>query len=78
MASVDWIAFFQDAGISSAEAKTYTDAFVRNNIGSDLVEHLDKSHLQDMGIRALGDVMRIILNAKKENVAKYIWSKLPI
>ena len=75
MASVDWIAFFQNAGISSTEAKTYADAFVRNNIGSDLVEHLDKSHLQDMGIRALGDVMRIILNAKKENVGKYIIRK---
>ena len=45
MASVDWIAFFKAAGISSAEAKTYRDTFVRNNIGSDLIEHLDKSHL---------------------------------
>ena len=75
MSSVDWTAFFGDAGISSAEAKNYTEAFVRNNIGSDLVEHLDKGHLQDMGITALGDIIRIILNAKKENMAKYLTCK---
>ena len=72
MSSVDWALFFRDAGISPAEANNYADAFVKNNIGCDLVEHLDKSHLQDMGIKALGDIMRIKMNAKKENVARYM------
>ena len=75
MSCVDWTAFFQDAGISSREAKTYAAIFAKNNIGSDLIQHLDKSHLKDMGIIAVGDVMRIMLSAKIENVDRYITRK---
>ena len=75
MSSVNWTAFFQDAGISSREAKAYSAIFAKNNIGSDLIQHLDRSHLKDMGIIAVGDVMRIMLSAKKENVDKYITRK---
>ena len=75
MSSIDWTAFFQDAGISSREAKAYSAIFAKNNIGSDLIQHLDRSHLKDMGIIAVGDVMRIMLSAKKENVDKYMTRK---
>ena len=71
MSTNDWTAFFQDAGITSSAANTYSAAFVQHSIGSDMIEHLDKSDLRDMGITAIGDIKRILIYAKKGNLSKY-------
>ena len=61
----DWVAFFGDAGIPSASAKTYGAWFVENRIKGDMLEDLDKGYLRDMGITAHGDIICILKHAKK-------------
>ena len=61
----DWVAFFGDAGIPSAAAKTYAASFVENRIRGDMLADLDKEYLRDMGITVLGDIICILKHAKK-------------
>ena len=61
----DWVAFFGDAGIPSAAAKTYAASFVENRIRGDMLADLDKEYLRDMGISVLGDIICILKHAKK-------------
>ena len=51
----DWLAFFENAGIPSAAAKIYAASFVENRIGRDMLVHLDREFLRDMGITAIGN-----------------------
>ena len=71
----NWTNFFQDAGISSSEAQTYTAAFVQHNIRNDTLEDLDKEDLRDIGITAIGDIKRILKFAKKDIFDKYRTTK---
>ena len=71
----DWISFFSKAGISPPSAvKTYAAVFVKNKIGNDTLEDLEKEGLHDMGITAIGDIYRILKHAKKivETKAKVV------
>ena len=56
----DWLAFFRDAGIPTAAAKMYADSFVRNDITGDMLGDLNKGYLNDMGIKGVGDIIRIL------------------
>ena len=61
----DWVSFFSKVGVSPSAAKTYAAVFVKNKIGNDTLEDLDKESLHWMGITALGDIFRILKHAKK-------------
>ena len=50
----NWVAFFENAGIPSAAAETYAAIFIANRIGADTLADLDKGHLHEIGITALG------------------------
>ena len=65
MSISNWVSFFKDAGVASSVALTYATAFVRNSIGSDTLEDLDKEDLREMGISAIGDMKRILKHVKK-------------
>ena len=53
----NWVAFFENAGIPSEAAETYTASFVENRIGRDMLAHLDREFLRDMGITAIGNTL---------------------
>ena len=53
----DWVAFFENAGIPSAAAEIYAASFIENRIGEDTLADLDKGHLHDIGITALGNTL---------------------
>ena len=59
------MSFFSKAGVSPLKAKAYAALFVKNEIGNDTLEDLDKENLREMGVTALGDILRIIKHAKK-------------
>ena len=63
--SCDWVTFFSKLGVPPSLAKTYAAAFIKNRIGQDTLEDLDKDDLREMGIVAIGDIKRILKNAKK-------------
>ena len=56
----DWVSFFNDAGVQSSSARTYADAFVQNTIVGDMLADLNKEYLNDMGIKVVGDIIRIL------------------
>ena len=56
----DWVSFFNDAGVQSSSARAYGDAFVQNTIVGDMLADLDKEYLNDMGIKVVGDIIRIL------------------
>ena len=56
----DWVSFFNDAGVQSSSAKSYADAFVQNTIVGDMLADLNKEYLNDMGIKVVGDIIRIL------------------
>ena len=56
----DWVSFFNDAGVQSTSARTYADAFVQNTIVGDMLADLNKEYLNDMGIKVVGDIIRIL------------------
>ena len=60
----DWMAFFGDAGIPSAPAKTYAALFVENKIRGDTLTDLNKEYLLYMGFTVTGDIIRILKHAK--------------
>ena len=62
----DWVSFFKKAGISPPSAvNTYAAAFVKNKMGNDTLEDLDQENLRQMGITALGNILRILKHTKK-------------
>ena len=65
MATNNWLTFFKDAGVESSVSMKYAATFVQNSIGGDILEDLNKVHLQEMGITALGDIIRILKHAKR-------------
>lgn len=62
---MDWIEFFEAAGLPPTVHKAYAQIFLDNRIGASIMTDLDKDHLRDMGITIVGDVIAILKQCKK-------------
>ena len=70
--TIDWEAFLQDAGIEEEKFALYKTEF-ELNIKKEEYKDIDEEMLNQLEIRIPSEDMRkIIQNAKKEDVAKYI------
>lgn len=63
----DYLRFFLDAGIPAVTAQAYAQAFERNRIRTEMLPHLNKHLLNEMGINVLGDIFVILAHAADPN-----------
>lgn len=59
-----WKIFFIDAGFTSQLAEEYSLIFAKHRIRSDMMNELNKEILSEMGIKAMGDIIAIVRQAK--------------
>lgn len=59
-----WMQFFTDACVPTQFINSYANKFIENRIRFDMLGDLEKSHLNDMGIQAIGDCLCILKHAK--------------
>lgn len=60
----NWEGFFKEAGIPSRLSTEYASIFCDNRMRLDMLEALDKEVLQDLGVKAVGDIIAILRHAK--------------
>lgn len=61
---IEWKKFFVSAGIPATVASTYADTFADHRIQMDMLKEITKDILIDMGIKAMGDIIAILRQAK--------------
>lgn len=61
-----WEKFFLNAGLSQQLSLEYAATFSRNRMTLDMLSELNKDILQDLGVKALGDIITILRFAKEE------------
>nr|XP_002124334.1 uncharacterized protein LOC100186081 isoform X2 [Ciona intestinalis] len=59
-----WIGFFKDAGIPSGLDMKYAILFCDHRIQKEILGDLNREYLLEMGIKAMGDVIAILKQAK--------------
>lgn len=61
-----WTKFFTEAGFSSSLSAEYSLIFAKHRIRSDMMNELNKEILSEMGIKAMGDIIAIVRQAKNQ------------
>lgn len=61
-----WTTFFANAGIPMNLANEYSLIFTKHRIRGDMLNELNREILSDMGIKAMGDIIAILRQAKSQ------------
>ena len=61
----NWVIFFKSAGIPANLCSDYAALFLENRIQPAMLKDLTKELLNEIGVKALGDVLAILKTAKK-------------
>ena len=60
-----WDGFLTAAGFSPTDCAHYTQLFEKHKMTKELLPQLNKEYLYDMGITAIGDVIKILSHVKQ-------------